>query len=114
MSLTSRFEPLQSHEEPKPVCFCYQCGEDLFHGETAYDCDDEIFCEFCGFDNLTEELEELEISYRIGDICNKCKEPFDDDGYHAFRIDEELYCEDCSKEIIIYSAEIVIDKEVMQ
>lgn len=42
---------------PKPVCFCAECGTELYAGENAYILDDEAYCEDCIHNNAISYLE---------------------------------------------------------
>lgn len=50
-----RFQEPQPHEEPKPLNYCQDCGEGLYHDDQAYTIDQEVRCADCGLDNLVEQ-----------------------------------------------------------
>lgn len=101
-----REEEMQERISNIVVCTCDICGEELHHGEGAYQISDEgiCICVDCHDSELDKE--------RSKDVkCKICGEPYREEktgdpyGIYMVKVYDEYYCEDCFELVELYANE---------
>jgi len=68
MKFFSLLDPLRDIQQEPPVCHCFGCGREIWHGTILYDYDGEEMCEECFEDWITDFLyhNHTEMAYLFG------------------------------------------------